>query len=120
LLTDHKNLIYIDSETSQKVKRWKLAIQEYDFDIQHIPGRLNVIADAFSRLKDVPLDLIQWIREMDAQVKVDGSKLARGFAKLLNIHMDTVLWMEEHHIPHEAMRDIEQHHNDIVGHHGVT
>jgi hypothetical protein len=59
LLTDHKNLIYIDSETSQKVKRWKLAIQEYDFDIQHIPGRLNVIADAFSRLKDVPLDLIQ-------------------------------------------------------------
>jgi hypothetical protein len=95
LLTDHKNLIYIDSETSHKVKRWKLAIQEYDFDIQHILGRLNVIADAFSRLKDVPEDMIQWMKDIDAQIKVDGSKFARGLSKLLDIPIDTVLWLEE-------------------------
>ena len=29
--------------------RWKLAIQRYDFRIQHIPGETNVVADAFSR-----------------------------------------------------------------------
>ena len=50
LLTDHKNLIYIDRETSQKVKRWKLTIQTFDFDIAHIASRLNEIADGFSRL----------------------------------------------------------------------
>ena len=63
LLTDHKNLIYIDSETSQKVKRWKLAIQQYDFDIQHIPCRLNQIADGFSRLQGIPEENILWMSE---------------------------------------------------------
>jgi hypothetical protein len=50
LRTDHKNLIYINQEGSQKVRRWKLAIQEYNFDIEHIPGEENIAADAFSRL----------------------------------------------------------------------
>ena len=49
LFTDHKNLIYIDSETSQKVKRWKLAIQIFDCDVAHIAGPKNIVADGFSR-----------------------------------------------------------------------
>ena len=50
LLTDHKNLTYINCESSPKVKRWKLALSHYDFDIQHVEGVKNSIADAFSRL----------------------------------------------------------------------
>jgi transposase InsO family protein len=50
LQTDHKNLTYINMEGSPKVKRWKLAIQEFDFDLEHIAGVKNPIADAFSRL----------------------------------------------------------------------
>jgi len=50
LQTDHKNLIYVNLEGSAKVRRWKLLMQEYNFDIEHIPGRDNVVADAFSRL----------------------------------------------------------------------
>ena len=50
LRTDHKNLTYIDKETSAKVKRWKLLVQEYDFHIEHIAGKANVVADGFSRL----------------------------------------------------------------------
>jgi hypothetical protein len=113
-------LIYIDSETRRKVKRWTLAIQEYDFDIQHIPGRLNVIADAFSRLKDMPEDIVQWLTEMDAQIKVDSKIRARGLAKLLNLHIETVLWLEEYQIPEEVIPRIQHHHNDTVGHHGVS
>jgi transposase InsO family protein len=33
-----------------KVKRWKLAVQEYDFKVHYIPGEQNVVADTFSRL----------------------------------------------------------------------
>ena len=54
LRTDHKNLTYINNHFSAKVKRWKLLVQEYDFFIEHIAGKMNVVADGFSRL--VPLD----------------------------------------------------------------
>ena len=45
-----KKLIYIDNETSKKVKRWKLFIQEFDFYIEYIACKGNVAADGFSRL----------------------------------------------------------------------
>eukprot|EP01034_Spumella_vulgaris_P027323 gene27323-34023_t len=35
---------------SAKVLRWKMAIQEYDFHITHIPGKDNIVADALSRI----------------------------------------------------------------------
>jgi hypothetical protein len=40
LRTDHKNLTYINEEGSPKIRRWKLAIQEYNFDIEYIKGRI--------------------------------------------------------------------------------
>ena len=36
--------------------RWKVAVQEYDFDVAYIEGRKNVIADGFSRLCPRDLD----------------------------------------------------------------
>jgi len=50
LFTDHKNLTYIAKEPSAKVMRWRLAVQDYSFDIAYIPGEENIIADGFSRL----------------------------------------------------------------------
>jgi hypothetical protein len=50
LFTDHKNLTYISKDPNAKVMRWRLAVQDYDFDIAYIPGEDNIIADAFSRL----------------------------------------------------------------------
>jgi hypothetical protein len=47
--TDHRNLVYIDSALSPKIIRWRLRLQEYDFQIVHIPGKNNVVADALSR-----------------------------------------------------------------------
>jgi hypothetical protein len=48
LRTDHANLVFIDSGTSDKVRRWKLDLQEYDFDVEHVQD--NIIADPLSRL----------------------------------------------------------------------
>ena len=56
LKTDHKNLTYINFGNSAKILRWKLMIQEYDFDIEHVAGEDNIVADAFSRLMAMPKD----------------------------------------------------------------
>ncbi len=50
--TDHKNLTFLKTAQSAKVRRWQLALQEFDFKYKHIKGENNVVADAFSRLCD--------------------------------------------------------------------
>ncbi len=55
LYMDHENLIYINTPPSNKVLRWQLAIQEYDFTRNHIAGEQNIVADGLSRLtEDIP------------------------------------------------------------------
>jgi len=53
LQTDHKNLVYLNTEGSAKVRRWKMALLEFDFDVEYIKGPMNVVADTLSRLCDV-------------------------------------------------------------------
>jgi hypothetical protein len=51
LKTDHNNLrFWLTESASPKVQRWRIALSEYDFDIEYIKGELNVVADALSRL----------------------------------------------------------------------
>ena len=50
LRTDSEILLKMNTDHKEKVKRWKIAIQHFEFLVQHIPGRLNVEADALSRL----------------------------------------------------------------------
>lgn len=52
ILTDHKPLIYLYNlkNPASKLTRIRLELEEYDFDIQHIRGKDNVIADALSRI----------------------------------------------------------------------
>ena len=48
--TDHRNLLFVDNTEVPKIQRWQLKIQEFDFNIQHIPGSTNCVADSLSRL----------------------------------------------------------------------
>ncbi len=48
--TDHKNLTFLKTAQSAKVRRWQLTLQEFDFRYVHIVGADNVVAGAFSRL----------------------------------------------------------------------
>ena len=38
LKTDHANLLYLNVPPSSKVLRWKLAIQEFDCEVEHLAG----------------------------------------------------------------------------------
>ena len=64
LFTDHKNLTYLNNDPSPKVQRWKIAVQQYDFDIAYIEGEKNTVADGFSRF--CPQDLTEEAEEEDA------------------------------------------------------
>lgn len=98
LRTDHMNLTYINLGTSQKVQRWKLALQEFDFDIEHVAGKLNVVADAFSRLV------------VNNQPARTTSEIVESIS---NIEVFPI------RIPEEQYRSIGRHHNSTVGHFGV-
>jgi hypothetical protein len=55
--TDHESLLSALQNTDKgRIFRWQLRLSEYNFQIIHIKGRENVIADGLSRL---PLDAIQ-------------------------------------------------------------
>ena len=51
LHTDHRALMFLLTQThiNPMLARWVETILELDFDIQHVPGAENVIADALSR-----------------------------------------------------------------------
>jgi hypothetical protein len=52
ILTDHVALTYIQSSAavSRRNARWLEFLSQYTFEIQHIKGRENIIADALSRI----------------------------------------------------------------------
>ncbi|GFT66064.1 retrovirus-related Pol polyprotein from transposon 17.6 [Trichonephila clavipes] len=51
VFTDHKPLagFLCNKNPSSKILRWKLALEEFNYDIHHIRGSLNSVADHLSR-----------------------------------------------------------------------
>ena len=47
--TDHNNLLWMESSEVPKIVRWRIFLQAFNFKLRHISGKLNLIADWFSR-----------------------------------------------------------------------
>jgi hypothetical protein len=124
LRTDHRNLLFLNAQASAKVTRWKLAIQEYDFDIEHIPGVENVVADHMSRLCD---------GSRDSETALKGSTIALCLAELHDVEVTTAcqchaigqsarLPRRTTQVPSVSIgkfKVISECHNTIVGHGGI-
>ena len=53
----HKNLVYAATQSEfQRAIRWRLILEEFGPDIQHIYGVDNIVADTLSRFLSVPID----------------------------------------------------------------
>lgn len=52
--TDHKSLQFFQTQPmlSGRQARWKLLLANYDFDIEYVEGKANVVADGLSRRSD--------------------------------------------------------------------
>jgi hypothetical protein len=59
--TDHKNLSWISKSIMPQLTRWRLRLQDFDFHVEFIPGRLNECSDGLSRLRvdddDIPISM---------------------------------------------------------------
>ena len=53
LETDHRNLLWMHKSTAPKIVRWRLYLAMFDFQIQHIKGSNNIVADGLSRLMKI-------------------------------------------------------------------
>jgi hypothetical protein len=61
LLTDHRNIKWLNSnETSSKIIRWAMVLDEHVYTIEHVPGKSIPVEDSISRLSavaDAPDDI---------------------------------------------------------------
>lgn len=50
--TDHKPLLYLFSmkDPSSRLTKFRLSLEQYDFDVEYVKGKENVAADALSRI----------------------------------------------------------------------
>jgi RNase H-like domain found in reverse transcriptase/Chromo (CHRromatin Organisation MOdifier) domain len=54
LETDHRNLLWIESSLVPIIVRWRVLLQSYTFQVRHIPGKENKVADWLSRMYPLP------------------------------------------------------------------
>ncbi|KAK9728640.1 RNase H-like domain found in reverse transcriptase [Popillia japonica] len=56
IITDHRPLTWLKSakESSSKLTRWNLDLDEYDYEIFCKSGNSNKVADALSRIATIP------------------------------------------------------------------
>ena len=86
LRTDSKILSHMNVDHKEKVKRWKLAIQHFDFDVEHISGKLNKEADALSRLIPLPEHTELHVLEQTETVPTHKSLKQHIYQKIKSVH----------------------------------
>ncbi len=120
LRTDHDNLTRIRNSGSEKVIRWKLAIQEYNFDVEHIPGHKNQVADWLSRIIEVnPSSDNNSAQSQPTAANASTETTNEG----LTDEQTHTLFLASQHvpvvIPIEIYRRLGKVHNTLTGHRGV-
>ena len=115
--TDHRNLTFMAKNANPMIERWKVRIQELDFQVEHIPGKDNIVADAFSRL--VPNNMVHDKRYSKEDItlaslfeETDTEDIICPLAPQQGPALDTI-------VTNRQFLTISKVHNSIAGHHGV-
>jgi len=81
--TDQASLVFLGMKTSKKIvsrriKRWNLRLDEFrPFDVEHIPGKQNTLADMLSRLEsENPAQVPPTLPDDDDSIIIAGMELS--------------------------------------------
>ena len=132
LETDHENLTYLNFEGTDKVRRWKMLVMEFDFDIRFLAGVKNNVADALSRL--CKHERLEWKHRVEEEAASGGGGVGPDAAEaedigdglatemvcmLQELEEDLFPIDDEVAIPEDIREQIKLAHNAMVGHSGV-
>ena len=67
--TDHRNLLWMEMSSINKIVRWRLFLQGFRFKLIHIEGKLNFSADALSRLL-----FLQDFQQLESKIQYEEGK----------------------------------------------
>lgn len=101
--TDHKALTFLKQcrFLNERLTRWVLFLQQFDFKISHIKGKENIIADTLSRYPcDKPLSFVPAPQPIMAHFVVEGaSQLIQDLHSLKKLQLeDQFLSSIVHHL----------------------
>jgi hypothetical protein len=123
--TDHRNLTYIGEGGTQKVARWREFLLPFNFDVEHIEGVKNIVADGLSRLCvfDEQIDEADF-EDNEVFNKFDHSSIlpayfARACSQFLLAMSEEEISNPSFIIPEKAKHQISLVHNSNQGHFGV-
>lgn len=82
VITDHSSLLWLKrlQNPSGRLARWAVHLSQYNFDIEHRPGKLNIVPDALSRavvnVNAVEAKTDKWYVKMLDRVRDDPEQYA--------------------------------------------
>lgn len=81
--TDHRPLVWLNSlkEPNSKLQRWRIRLNEYDFDIEYVKGKDNKVADFLSRI-NIDKNEINMLEEEEGEVNSDRATIHSGVEDL--------------------------------------
>ena len=117
--TDHKNNTLTRDTGSDKVLRWDLYLQGFDYDRLYIKGENNFVTDDFSRLCIVS-DKTEYLTLLE---EWGDDPLAEEYVNLISesimTNEDIALLVQPRILSYDIFKKLSTVHNSIVGHLGV-
>ena len=110
--SDHNNLKYFKSshKITPRQARWMEFLQDYDFTLEHLPGKANTIADLLSRRTDLSKGV-----NINENVTILPENL---FAKATSSHSNKVFVEDDPETRRKILREV--HDSPVAGHPGIS